>query len=106
MVHIIGDLTVAEQILILGLAVVREIEEVDHVVLLLENGLPVEVHDALETEHLMVLLPAVADEDRVCLGQWTRLEVCNEESSRSSHEITLLIIVLRFSDSFSLHGSC
>ena len=56
-------------------AIVREIEEVDHVGLLLLHGLPAEVNNALEAEGLMVLLPTMSDEDRVRLRKWDELEL-------------------------------
>ena len=46
----------------------------EHIMFLLLNHLPAEVDDALEAEGLVVLLPSVADEDGVGLGEGFELE--------------------------------
>jgi hypothetical protein len=56
-----------------GLAVVRKIENMDHIVLLLPDHLPTVVNDRAQPERLVVLLPPVPDENRIRI--WQRLEL-------------------------------
>ena len=72
---VLGDLAVAEEMLGTRLAVVGEVEHVQHVVFLLLDHLPAEVDNALQDESLVVLLPSVTDEDRVGLGKRLELEL-------------------------------
>ena len=64
------------------LAVVREVEKMDHARLFLEDRLPAEVDNALEAERLVVLLPTMSDEDRVRLGKRDELELWKRWAER------------------------
>ena len=58
------------------LAVVREVEEVDHTRLLAEDRRPTEVDNALQSERSVVLFPAVPEKYRVRVGERNELELC------------------------------
>lgn len=62
------------------LAVVREVEQVNHPRLLLQDRLPAEVDDTLEAKRLVVLLPPMSDEDRVRLGKRDKLELWKQRA--------------------------
>ena len=61
MVFVRSDLAITEEVLRFSFAIIREVKDVKHIVFFLLDHLPAEIHDALESEHLMVFLPAVAD---------------------------------------------
>jgi hypothetical protein len=83
MMLVLRDLAVPEKMLWLGLTIVREIEEMDHVALLLLDHLPTKVDDGLEAKSFMVLFPSVTDQNRVGLWERDELELC-KLLSRSS----------------------
>ena len=60
MVLVVGALAVSEEVIRARLAIVGEIKNVEHVMLLLLDHLPAEVHNRLQTDGLMVLFPAMA----------------------------------------------
>ena len=63
------------------LAIVREVEEVDHARLLLEDCRPARVDDALEPECGVVFLPPMPDENRVRLRERDELELWPQRAS-------------------------
>lgn len=56
------------------LAIVRKIKQMNHVGLLSQYCFPAKVNNPPEPKRLMILLPTVSDEDRVCLGERVDLE--------------------------------
>ena len=61
------------------LAVVRKIKDMKHVMFLLQHSLPTGLDDAFQAQRLMVFLPAISDQNRVCLGERAVLKFCNRE---------------------------
>ena len=57
------------------LTVIRKVKQMNHARLLLQDGLPAEINNALETERLVVLFPSMANQDRVRLGQRLKLKL-------------------------------
>ena len=76
MVLVIGDFALHEGCT-RCFAVVREIEEVYHVRLLPQHGLPAEVNNALEAEGFMVLFPTMPDKNGVRLRKRFKLKFCD-----------------------------
>ena len=72
---VLCDLAVAENVLGPSLPVIWEIQDVEHVRLLLLDHLPAEINDALEPQGLVVLFPAVTNEYRVRLREGDKLEL-------------------------------
>lgn len=79
---VVGDFA-ADELRAGRLAVVGEVEQVDHSRLLLLHGLPAKVDDALQPEGLVVLLPAVPDQNRVRLGERLELELCRRGAGQA-----------------------
>lgn len=57
------------------LAIVREVEEMDHVRFLFQDCLPAEIDNALQAKYLVIFLPSMANKNRVGLGQGLELEL-------------------------------
>lgn len=83
---VLSDPSIAKNILRFGFAVIGKVKDMKHVVLLLLHHFPAEVYDRLESERLMILLPAVTDKDRIRLREWDELKLCliNGHSMRSA----------------------
>lgn len=79
MVLVLGQLPISDDVLWECLAIVREVEYVQHVLLLLLHHLPTEVDNILEAEGFVILLPSVTDQDGIRLRQGVCLEICRDE---------------------------
>ena len=64
---VLGEFTVAYDIIEQRLSIVREIEDVKHVVLFLLDHFPAVVDEAFQTNGLMILLPTIAYQNGVCI---------------------------------------
>ena len=74
---VLGKLPIINNVVETRLAVVREVEDVKHVVFLLLDHLPAVVYDGLQPESFMVLFPTVTDENRVRVWERSILKFCN-----------------------------
>jgi hypothetical protein len=74
-VLVLRNLSVAHEVLPFGFAVVGKVEHVEHVGLFLLDHLPAEVDDVLQSQSLMIFLPAVAYQDGIRLGKGVELEL-------------------------------
>ena len=61
MMLVMRQLAVSENVFRQRLSIVREIKDMEHVVLLLFHHFPTEVDDALQSERFMVFFPAMTD---------------------------------------------
>ena len=75
MPQVVGDL-VPDELGTWGLAIVRKVEEVNHARFLLQDRRPAKVHDAFQSERLMVFLPTVTNKHGVGLWERDKLKFC------------------------------
>ena len=79
-VGVLGQLSIGNDVVEPGLSVIREIENVKHVLLFLLDHLPAEVDDRLQTEGFVILLPAMSNKNGVSIGKWPILELYKPQS--------------------------
>ncbi len=65
MMPVLGDLPVAENVLCEGFAIVWEVENVQHVVLLFLHHFPAEVYYRFQAKSFMIFLPSVTHKNRI-----------------------------------------
>jgi hypothetical protein len=67
---VLCDLPISKDVLWERFAVVREVEDMQHIFFFLLHHLPAEVYNGLEAQGFVVLFPSVANQDGIGLWQW------------------------------------
>ena len=72
---VLGKFPIINNVVEARLAVVREVEDMKHVVFLLQDHFPAVVNNRFEPECLMILFPAMTDENGIRLRERDKLEL-------------------------------